>query len=351
MSYTPDMRHYQPPMYTPYRSPEPPPLTPEQAEKKRLRKDAAFIGVMMLSLTLVMQVFFTAVVTGLVALDVISYELVVSDAYLGLGNTAYLLLYAAVYTFDFLVPAVVVALLCRRRYFPLSPSKPLSAFDAFFGVLAGVGGCIVANFLSNYVTVWLESLGMSRPEIPQLMEQTPTSLLLNLLVVAVLPAILEEMVYRGYVLRTLRGYGDWFAVLVSALLFGLMHGNITQVPFALIVGVVLGWLYVMTDNIWLPVAVHFANNAMATLMEYLSLDMSLQMQNGYILLVFSVLLVVGGVSLLILWLRHSALFRRLPRRSSLTVGGRCKALLSSPLFTISLVVYLVLTLWSAYVGG
>ncbi len=350
MSYTPDMRHYQPPTYTPYRSPAPPP-TPEQTERKQLRKDAAFIGIMMLSLTLAMQVFFTAVVTGLVALDAISYEQVVSDTYLGLGNTGYLLLYAAVYTFDFLVPAVAVALLCKRRYFPLSPSKPLSAFDVFFGVLAGVGGCIVANFVSSYVTVLLESLGMSRPEIPQLLEQTPTSLLLNLLVVAVLPALLEEMVYRGYVLRTLRAYGDWFAVLVSALLFGLMHGNITQIPFALIVGIVLGWLYVMTDNIWLPVAVHFINNAMATLIEYLSMDMSLEMQSGYILLVFSILLVLGGVSLLILWLRHSVLFRRLPSRSCQTVGERCKTLLSSALFTISVVVYLVLTLWSAYTGG
>ena len=333
----------QPPSYQPYYSPYTPPMTPQQAEKKRLRGDAAYIGGMMLALTATMQLFFTVVVLLLQAFGVITAEALYYDDFLGLGNTAYMLVYACVYAFDFIAPTVLVALCCKRRHFPLGPAGKVAASDAFLGVLAAMGGCILANFAANYMSAFLEQFGITRPEMPQLLENTPQSLLINLIVIAVLPALLEEMVFRGYVLRAFRPYGDWFAVAVSSLLFGLMHGNILQIPFALIVGFLLGWLYVMTDNIWLPVAVHFCNNAMSTLMEYISLDMPPETQSLYILLCFGLIAVIGAVAMLILVVRRSDLLRRLPKRSVLSVGQRTGALLTSPLFLIAVIVFLILT--------
>ena len=177
-----------------------------------------------------------------------------------------------------------------------------------------------------------------------MVEDTPTSLILNLLAVAVLPALLEEMVYRGYVLRTLRGYGDWFAVMVSALMFGLMHGNTTQIPFAFMVGIILGWLYVMTDNIWLPVTVHFCNNAMSVLLSYLHLDMPVADQNLFTLFVFMAVGVMGILSFVVLCVRRGALMRRLPRRSLLSSGRRWGVLLTTPAFLIAVVLHIILTL-------
>ena len=66
-----------------------------------------------------------------------------------------------------------------------------------------------------------------------------------------------------------RGNGDGLAVLLSSLLFGLMHGNVAQIPFAFLVGIALGWLYVATDRIWLSIVVHFANNALSLTLDYL----------------------------------------------------------------------------------
>lgn len=48
------------------------------------------------------------------------------------------------------------------------------------------------------------------------------------------------MLFRGYFLRLLRPYGTWFAVIVTAILFALMHGNILQIPFAFLVGLACG---------------------------------------------------------------------------------------------------------------
>ena len=57
---------------------------------------------------------------------------------------------------------------------------------------------------------------------------------------SILAPIAEEVLFRGYALRTLRPYGKRFAVLGSAFLFGIFHGNLLQTPYAFLMGLVLG---------------------------------------------------------------------------------------------------------------
>lgn len=71
--------------------------------------------------------------------------------------------------------------------------------------------------------------------------------------------VCEELVYRGAVMRYLERYGSFFAVLISALLFGLMHGNIAQVPFAFAVGIVLG-IIAQEYSLTASVLIHLFNN-------------------------------------------------------------------------------------------
>lgn len=306
----------------------PPPL--QNPEKHQLRENANYIGLMML----VMEGSFFLLGNVL--------NLLVSVFAMDL--TTYLFVYSAAYSVGMALAAVVVSLATGRRHFPLSPSRSVKPADAFFGILAAVGICMAANIAVNYILIFFESFGVPEPEMPDYLQPTVPSLLLNLFVFAVLPALFEELVFRGYVLRALRPHGDWFAVAVSALTFGLMHGNIAQIPFALIVGVALGWLYIMTDNIWLPVAVHFANNAFSFLLQYCTLGMGdneLGMMNTFSIFA---LIVIGAICLAVLIARRSALFRRLPNSSSLPVSHRVGALLSAPLFLISVAVFVLLTI-------
>ena len=69
----------------------------------------------------------------------------------------------------------------------------------------------------------------------------------------------EELLFRGYVLRTLRPFGKRFAVLCSALLFGLFHGNLLQTPYAVIMGLILGYVTVEYSILW-SVLLHMFNN-------------------------------------------------------------------------------------------
>lgn len=69
----------------------------------------------------------------------------------------------------------------------------------------------------------------------------------------------EEILFRGYVLRSLRPFGKRFAVFGSAFLFGLFHGNLMQLPLAILVGLLLGYVAVEYSIYW-SIALHGFNN-------------------------------------------------------------------------------------------
>lgn len=76
---------------------------------------------------------------------------------------------------------------------------------------------------------------------------------------SLLAPIAEELLFRGYILRTLRPYGKKFAVFGSAFLFGLFHGNLLQTPYAFLMGLLLGWVAVEYSVSW-SVVLHMFNN-------------------------------------------------------------------------------------------
>ena len=72
---------------------------------------------------------------------------------------------------------------------------------------------------------------------------------------------------RGVVMQPLRKYGDRFAIVVSAVLFAALHGNMVQIPFAFIAGLALGYFAIITNSIWTSVAIHCLNNLSATVIS------------------------------------------------------------------------------------
>ena len=98
---------------------------------------------------------------------------------------------------------------------------------------------------------------------------------LGVLAIGVLGPICEELVFRtgimGYLMRN--GVSNWIAILFSAFLFGLIHMNAAQIPFAMIMGVVFGMIYVRTGSVVIPIALHILNNmSSALLMHYYGYD-------------------------------------------------------------------------------
>lgn len=71
--------------------------------------------------------------------------------------------------------------------------------------------------------------------------------------------IAEELLFRGLVLRKLEPYGKRFAIVMSALVFGVFHGNLVQIPYAFLVGLVLGYTALEYNILWAMV-LHMINN-------------------------------------------------------------------------------------------
>lgn len=141
--------------------------------------------------------------------------------------------------------------------------KPRNAKYLPFVVLGGFGLCLAGNIVTSYLDLFFEILTGFELKMAE-MPETPHSLggiLLFYLSTAVVPALIEEMALRGIVMQPLRRYGDWFAILSSALIFGMMHCNLIQIPFAFLAGVVIGYAVVKTESLWTGVLIHFMNNA------------------------------------------------------------------------------------------
>ena len=85
--------------------------------------------------------------------------------------------------------------------------------------------------------------------------------------IGILVPIAEEFVFRGAVLRVLlnvfSGRLHWIAIVLSALVFGAVHGNLPQFVHATLIGLLLGWMYYRTDSIFPGIVLHWVNNTVA----------------------------------------------------------------------------------------
>ena len=132
-------------------------------------------------------------------------------------------------------------------------------------LLIGAGFCGFSNIASNLLLTLLSGLGMSIPDagMSPAISKDPFGMGVAFISTVVVAPLVEEFAFRGAVLGSLRKYGDGLAIIVSAVMFGLVHGNIRQIPFAFLSGVVLGFITVKSGSLWMGILAHAVNNGIA----------------------------------------------------------------------------------------
>lgn len=185
----------------------------------------------------------------------------------------------------FLIPALVFprAIDTKVNRMVLYAFKPswkvlvLSLFTVFCST-PFISWLYELNQLMHFPSAWadyevvirnLEDQSASLSKIFVTAETVP-QLLTNIFVVALVPAICEEFFFRGILLQYTRFIfaSSWMAILVSAILFSGFHGQFYGFLPRAALGVMLGYLFLNTGSIWVPVSVHFLNNALAVLADY-----------------------------------------------------------------------------------
>lgn len=87
--------------------------------------------------------------------------------------------------------------------------------------------------------------------------------ILLFLMLAVIPALVEEFVYRGAILHALKDYGTGMAIIISAVLFGLGHFSLSTTPFAFLSGLIFGFITIKSQSLIPTVLIHILNNTYA----------------------------------------------------------------------------------------
>ncbi len=195
----------------------------------------------------------------------------VTDSYgqfYGLPPTLFYLLVGVDYLIGVGVPAL---LYFAAKRMPLSvglPFRKTEALPTAAYVLFGCGVCMLANIPADAVAQIQKYFGFSGtlPSYP--LTDDWRVLALYAVNVCVIPPIVEEMLFRGAALQSLRRFGDGFAVVASAVLFGLYHANFIQMVFAFLCGLAMGYAVIRTGSLLPSILIHFINNTLS-----FSLDM------------------------------------------------------------------------------
>lgn len=154
---------------------------------------------------------------------------------------------------------VLWAWLGRENWHGVFTKEASMTVSTFCRVVCLCVGCQMLNTFWVALLEWiLNGFGIS--VLPMLEYVGGGSTTVSMFLYAAIAApIWEELLFRGILLRLLRPYGRRFAILGSAVLFGLFHGNLLQTPYAFVMGLLLGYLTCQYSIGW-AMALHLINN-------------------------------------------------------------------------------------------
>lgn len=177
-----------------------------------------------------------------------------------------------------------------------SLDKPVSTSLAVSSVFFGLMLCFAGDYISYYISVLFESVGITLTSSPeQVIPTSGTDMFLFIFSMVVPPAIIEEFTLRSVTMQPLRKYGEVFAIVTSAVVFALMHRNAVQGIFAFIAGLVLGYIAVSTNSVWPTVIIHALNNASSAVTSILN-ETNEEFANNFYAVLVSVVFVLGLIS-------------------------------------------------------
>jgi len=227
-----------------------------------------------------------------------------------------------------------------RRAVPLKMPQLSIVIPAAFICL---GASAVAAVSSSVIQAILSNIGLYAPGNVEPMPVEQTTSVLYLINSVLLPAFLEEFIFRGIILHSLRRFGDGFAILISSVLFAAAHGNIIVFPVALIVGLCIGYFVVRTGSLWTGIIVHFCYNGMSIFLNELSSAVPYESMLFVDALVTALYLVLGLGSLVYLTRTRRDMFRLKPSQTFLNEPAKFKTFFFSGGIIAVCLIYAVFT--------
>lgn len=193
-----------------------------------------------------------------------------------------------------------------------------------------LGASAVASFGSGLIQNLLSYFGIyAAGNLGDLPTSSQSATILYLLNSTLVPALIEEFVFRGVIMQSLRRFGDSFAVIVSAVLFAAAHGNVIVFPLAFTFGLCMGYFVVRTGSLWTSILVHLLYNSMSIgfneLFGILSPESASILDSGVVIIE----LLLALISLIYLACTHPNMFTLKPAQTVLNDKARLKTFFTS----------------------
>lgn len=247
-----------------------------------------------------------------------------------------------------------------KEFFEDFGFKKIGWKDALCTVVLGACMIVVASGVSLVWQVVLKMLGFTH--ISSSTDYSSMGVLFReLFLVAVLPGVFEEFTHRGLLFAGYKKTKYKFIVL-SALLFSLMHQNIVQSGYTFVDGFVMALVMYYTRSIWAPMFMHFLNNTLSVCLDYISQnggpfafinafeDWLYSSVLGLIVMLVG-FLIAGGIAVLMLILirKNAVKAGRIPKRAFEEPEDKYPRH-KDPMFIITVVVGVAATIFSLVWG-
>ena len=217
-------------------------------------------------------------------------------------------LVAIAYFFSFAVAAFILRKMCKK----LPSHRPIyTSFNIKKWVLPAIVAIIAINFTFSFVNSTMivslsPSLGVGASATDEMASRPLVEKIiffaLAILSTAIVPAICEEYLFRGGVLTELLPFGKTTAVIASAFLFGIMHQSPFQFLYTILMGIVIGYVYIKSKSIWACVLLHFMNNFVTVIEEYLPYFIKID----WFVDLFDLLIVLAGMVIVVVLLKKKS---------------------------------------------
>lgn len=168
---------------------------------------------------------------------------------------------------QYIIPLPILYLLIKKIKSTPPHKSTLSLKTFLICICITISLMYVGNFIGLGITQIIGAFKQSPVVNPIVDVISNNNIFLNLVLISIIAPIFEELFFRKLLIDRTIKYGTGISIFISALMFGLFHGNLNQFTYSFLLGGFFAAVYVKTGNILYPILLHISTNVMGSVIN------------------------------------------------------------------------------------
>lgn len=234
------------------------PQTPKQLERRELIMRYNFMFISLIVYHILSTILIIPMVKWLATLG-LDIRINPITGFIYKNDFSWQFVMCMVYVFSMLLPILLLYPLIKNDLHILKMFKVPNKFSMKYGIVIIIGCSIICNTISIALSRFLNTLGIVLRNSNQnfVMQNSTSAMVVYIISLTIVPAILEEIFFRGIIISGLRRFGDFIAIAVSATLYAFSEGSIQDALYSFLMGLVLGYFTLRAGSLIVPILANF----------------------------------------------------------------------------------------------